>query len=155
MARVGRIVGAHGLKGEVKVEVLTDFIERLNVGRRLKLEGDWITVDAARFQNHRLILKLSGIDDVDSAKAHLWKYLESTDSAAPELDDDEYVTADLIGMSVSTRDGAELGCVADVLAKPAHDILVVGDHLIPAVKQFVKNIDRNARRIEVELIEGM
>lgn len=155
MARVGRIVGAHGLRGEVKVELMTDFIERLDVGRRLRLDTEWTTVESARFQSHRLILKLSGIDGVDAAKAWLWHYLESTDLTGPELEEDEYVSADLIGMMVSTTQGEELGPVDDVLAKPAHDVLVVGEHLIPAVKQFVKQVDPETRRIEVELIEGM
>ena len=153
--RVGRIVASHGLRGEVKVELLTDFVERLDTGRRLRLDGDWVTVESARVQSGRLLLKLSGIDHIDRAKELQWHYLEAPADERPELEEDEYVTADLIGMSVVTVDGEELGKVEDVMVRPAQDILVVAGILIPAAKQFVKKVDLTARTITVELIEGM
>ncbi|HTQ08976.1 MAG TPA: ribosome maturation factor RimM [Fimbriimonadaceae bacterium] len=153
--RVGRIAGAHGLKGELKVEVLTDFVERLDVGRRLLLAGQWTTVESAHLHSGRLLLKLAGIDDVDAAKSMLWQYLEAPEDERPELDEDEYVTADLVGMEVVTLEGETIGKIDDVLLMPAQDIFVVGKIMIPAVKQFVKSVDLANRRIVVELIEGM
>jgi len=153
--RVGRIVGAHGLKGDLKVEILTDFAERLDKGRRLRLKGDWVTVEAARIQKDRLIVHLSGIDKIDDAEALQWEYLEAPVDERPQLDEDEFVTADLIGMTVVTTDGTEIGAVTDVLLMPAHDVLVVGTVMIPAVKRFVKDVNVPDRRITVELIEGM
>jgi 16S rRNA processing protein RimM len=153
--RVGRIVGAHGLKGEMKVQVLTDFVERLEVGRRLRLKGDWITVSGAREQNGRLLLRLSGIDHIDAAKALFGEYLEAPADERPDLDEDEYVSGDLVGLVVVTNLGQEIGKVTNVLPLPAHDVLVVGDVMIPAVKQFVKQVDLKNGRIVVELIEGM
>ncbi len=153
--RVGRIVGAHGLKGDVKVEILTDFVERLEVGRRLRLKGDWITVKSARVQKDRLVMHLAGIDTIDAAEALQWEYLEAPSEERPELDEDEYVTADLIGLRVVTTDGEEIGKVDNVLLMPAHDVLVVGETMIPAVKQFVKKVDVPGGTITVELIEGM
>jgi 16S rRNA processing protein RimM len=153
--RVGRIVGAHGLKGEMKVEVLTDFVEKLEVGRRLRLKNEWVNVTAAREQNGRLLLKLSGVEDVDTAKALFGQYLEVPEGERPELDEDEYISADLVGLSVVTTGGKEIGKVTDVLLMPAHDVLVVGEVMIPAIKQFVKHVDLPNKRIVVELIEGM
>jgi 16S rRNA processing protein RimM len=153
--RVGRIVGTHGLKGEIKVEVQTDFIERLDVGRRLRLKGDWVTVEHAREHKGKLLLFITGIDHIDKAEALQWEYLESPEAERPELDEDEYVTADLVGLDVFTVSGEGLGPVKDVLLMPAHDVLVVGEILIPAVKHFVKEVDLADKRIVVELIEGM
>lgn len=153
--RVGRIVGAHGLKGDVKVELLTDFAERLDVGRRLRLKGDWVTVENARVQGSRLLLRLEGVDDIDQAKALQWEYLEAPEEERPELEEDEYATADLIGMEVVTIDGESLGPVSDILLMPAHDVIVVAGIMIPAVKEFVKDVDVEAKRITVKLIEGM
>lgn len=153
--RVGRIVGAHGLKGEVKVELLTDFVERLDAGRRLRMRGNWVTVEKARVQNGRLLLKLSGIDDIDDAKGAQWEYLEAPAEERPELEEDEYVTADLVGLEVVTLEGEVIGKVSDVLLLPAHDVLVIGEIMIPAVKRFVKDVDLAKKRITVELIEGM
>lgn len=154
-SRVGRIVGTHGLKGEVKVELLTDFVERLDTGSRLRLQGNWVTVEQARAQKDRLILKLSGVDDIDAAQALQWQYLESKSDAKPKLEEDEYVTADLIGLRVETEAGEELGKVEEVLPMPAHDVLVVGGIMIPAVKEFVRLVDVEGGRIQVRLIEGM
>ena len=153
--RVGRIVGTHGLQGELKVEVLTDFVDRLDVGRRLRLNGDWVTVKGARLQKDRLLLKLSGINDIDAAKEHQWDYLEASADERPELEEDEYVTADLIGLNVVTTSGEQIGTIDDVLLMPAHDVLVVGTTMIPAVKEFVRSVDLESRTVVVELIEGM
>src|SRR4051812_33836613 len=95
-SRIGRIVGTHGLKGEVKVEVLTDFVDRLEVGRRLRLRGDWVTVQSARVHKNRLMLTLSGIDHIGKAEELQWEYLEAPTDERPELEEDEYITADLI-----------------------------------------------------------
>lgn len=153
--QVGRIVGAHGLKGDLKVEILTDFVQRLDVGRRLRLKGDWVTVERVREQKGRLIMKLHGIDTIDEAEKLQWQYLEAPAEERPSLDEDEYVTADLVGLSVFTTSGEELGKVDDVLLMPAHDVFVVNGIMIPGVKQFVKDIDLKNRKITVELLEGM
>ena len=75
--------------------------------------------------------------------------------SVPELDEDEYFTEDLLDLEVFTTSGEKLGVVDDVLPYPAHDTLQVGEILIPVVKQFVKKIDLEEGRIEVELIPGM
>ncbi len=155
MNAVGRIVGAFGLKGELKVDPLTDFVERMHKGSRLRLKDNWVTVESFRIHKGRPLLKLSGIDDVDTAQALQWQELFSAESATPNLEDDEFLTEDLIDMLVVTTDGREIGRVEDVLALPAHDVLVIGAVMIPAVKQFVKDIDLDEERITVELIPGM
>lgn len=152
---VGRIMGAHGIRGQVKVEVLTDFLERLEPGSRLKLDDAWIEVEKSHWHQDRLLLKLSGIDSRSDAESAYHKLLLAQKDAELDLDKDEYISQDLIGMVVKTTSGAELGTVDDVLLLPAHDVLQVGKILIPFVKQFVKDVDTRARVIAVELIDGM
>jgi len=152
--QVGRIVGAFGLKGQVKVELLTDFEERLSAGRRLRLKDDWVTVETSSWHKNRLLLKLEGVNNVDAAEALQWEYL----SAPPddlELGEDEFLVSDLEGLKVVLADGTELGIVDEVAAYPAQDILVIGELMIPLVKEFVKDIDLEKGVITVELIEGM
>jgi 16S rRNA processing protein RimM len=155
MNAVGRIVGAFGLKGELKVDPLTDFIERMHKGSRLRLKDDWVTVESFRIHKGRPLIKLSGIDDVDAAQALQWQELYSAEAAKPNLEEDEFLTEDLIGLKVVTTEGQELGNVEDVLALPAHDVLVIGSIMIPAVKAFVKDVDLDEERITVALIPGM
>ena len=153
--RVGRIVGAFGLKGEVKVDPLTDFEERFLKGSRLRLKGDWVTVEAMREHKGRPLLKLSGVDDATAAEALQWQYLEAPVLETPELEDDEYLVEDLVGMKVLTMEGEELGEVDEVLSYPAHEILQVGEMMIPLVKEFVKEVDLDGEVIRVQLIPGM
>lgn len=153
--RIGQIVGAFGLKGEVKVEPLTDFWERFKKGSRLRLKGDWVTVEGYREHKNRPLLKLSGVNDATAAEALQWEYLEAILTDGPDLDDDEYLTDDLIGLKVVTTDGRELGEVDEVLAMPAHDVLQIGEILIPVVKEFIKEIDLDEEVITVQLIPGL
>ncbi len=155
MNPVGRIVGAFGLKGELKVDPLTDFVERMHKGSRLRLKDAWVTVESFRIHKGRPLLKLSGVEDIDAAEALQWQELFSAEKATPNLEEDEFLTEELIGMAVVTAEGQEIGHVKDVLALPAHDVLVIGSVMIPAVKEFVKDVDLVAKRITVKLIPGM
>ena len=152
--RVGQIVGAWGLKGHVKVQPLTSFGSPFEPGTRLRLDDEWVEVEACRWQKDRPYLKLRSVDTADQAEALQWKYLEAKEEDV-ELEDDEYLTRDLIGVRVETPEGEVLGKVDDVLAMPAHDVLVVGDILIPATKAFVLDVDLEGGMILVQLIEGM
>lgn len=148
-------MGAFGLRGQVKVKPLTDFLERLEEGARLRLNENWVTVEGAKWHKNQLLLRLSGVKDLTTAEGLQWAYLEAKADERPELDEDEYVTADLVGLLAQTSDGETLGTVSDVMLAPAHDVLIVGEIMIPAVKQFVKKVDLEGRTITVELIPGM
>lgn len=153
--RIGQIVGAHGIRGQVKVDPLTDFLERLSEGTRLFLNGDWVQVERFQIHKGRPILALSGIKDRNQAETLRGAYLEGVVTTRPGLEEDEFMVEDMIGMKVQTLEGRELGFVEEVLAYPAQDILKIGDILIPLVKQFVKSVDIDASLITVELIPGM
>ncbi|WP_158409298.1 ribosome maturation factor RimM [Fimbriimonas ginsengisoli] len=154
-SRIGQIVGAFGLRGEMKVQPLTEFWERFQKGARLRLKGEWVTVKSYREHKNRPLIKVTGVDDISAAEALQWEYLEAIIADRPDLDDDEYLTKDLIGLQVVTVGGTNLGIVSEVMPMPTHDVLVVGEVLIPVVKQFVKKIDIQGGAITVELIPGM
>ena len=152
--QIGRIVGAFGLKGELKVDPMTDFLDRFQKGSRLRLNGDWVTVESVRMHKGRPLVKLSGIDDATAAEKLQWAYLEGEQQEL-ELDDDEYLADDLVGMQVVSVSGELIGVVDEVLAYPAQDILKVGEIMIPMVQQFIKEIDLEEEKITVELLPGM
>ena len=152
--QIGRIVGAFGLKGELKVDPMTDFLDRFQKGSRLRLNGDWVTVESVRMHKGRPLVKLSGIDDATAAEKLQWAYLEGEQQEL-ELDDDEYLAEDLVGMQVFSVSGELIGEVDEVLAYPAQDILKVGEIMIPMVQQFIKEIDLEEEKITVELLPGM
>jgi 16S rRNA processing protein RimM len=152
--RVGQIVGAFGLKGQVKIQPLTDFAEtRFFKGARLRMGGEWVEIQAISSHKGRPLVKLKGIDTVEAAEALQWKYLEAADR--PKMGKDEFLVKDLLGLTVQTVEGETLGKVDDVLPNPAHELLVVGEIMIPMVAQFVKKIDLGTKTLTVQLIPGM
>lgn len=155
MVAVGRIVGEFGLKGAVKVEVATDFPERFDPGSTLILDGVPRKVERTTWHRGQARIKLEGIDSVEAARALKWKELLVDATDRPELEEDEFYTLDLIGLEVFDEQGRRLGLVDDVIACPAHDVIQMGDTLIPARQEFVRGIDLDQGRITVRLIPGM
>jgi 16S rRNA processing protein RimM len=151
---VGRIVSSHGLKGQVKVELLTDFPERLGKGQRLRLQDRWVTVKDSQPMKNRLLVKLEGVNSIEEAKALQWEVLSAIDNEL-ELAEDEFLVEDLIGLKVVTQDGIELGEVEEVLPYPAQDLLKIGDLLIPFAHEFIVQIDWDKEEITVKLLPGM
>ncbi len=153
--KVGQIVGAFGLKGQVKVLPMTDFMARFEKGCRLKLNGDWVEVESFSMHKGRPLVKFRGINDINAAEKLQWLFLEIPEPDRPELDDDEFLSQDLIGLKVTTDDGIELGVIDDIIAMPAHDVIKIGELLIPAVQEFVSDVDLDAGTMTVKLIPGM
>lgn len=152
---IGRIVGAFGIRGQVKVEPMTDFMERFGKGRKLWIGDDPYTVETCSMHKGRPLVKLSGVDTIDAAEKLQWTYLESATRQKPILEEGEFMTEDLIGLRVVTESGELLGKVDDVQSFPAHDTLIVGAIMIPAVKAFVKDVDLASGQLVVCLIPGM
>ncbi len=154
MIEIGQIVGEFGLRGHVKVKSSTDFAIRFKVGSRVRVGEVWTEIVECRWHNGRPVLLLGIASTITEAEGLKWAYISAEDTP-PELEADEYRTADLLGLEVFTPEGERLGVVDNVERYPAQDVLVVGEILIPAVKAFVTSIDLEARKIIVRLIPGM
>ncbi|HRK23221.1 MAG TPA: ribosome maturation factor RimM [Fimbriimonadaceae bacterium] len=152
---VGRIVGAFGIRGQVKVEPLTDFLERFDKGAVLYLDGEPLRITGSQIHKGRILLSFKEVPDANAAEKLQWKTLEADPIEDLELEEDEFLTEDLIGLLVLTEDGRPLGKVDNVLPYPAQDILVVDRLMIPAVKEFVRSVDLEKGQIVVRLLEGM
>jgi len=139
----------------VKVVPMTDFLERFEKGSKLRLKGEWVTVEGFKIHKKRPLLRLSGVTTATAAEGLQWEYLEIPTAQKPELEEDEFLSEDLIGLKVITVEGKELGEVDDVIPMPAHDVIQVGTLLIPAVREFVKEIDFDENVMTVQLIPGM
>ena len=155
---VGRVTTAHGIKGEVKVEVLTDFPERFERGSKLWLKGIERTIEQGRPQGRGIILKLRGIDTRNDAEALRGEVLTVPELA--DLDDEgAYYIHDLIGLRVEDSAGDELGKLFEVITTGATDVYVIrgpsGELLLPALDDVVTDIDLNAGRLVVDVPEGL
>ncbi len=152
--RVGQVAGAFGLRGQIKVQPLTDFAaERFRKGAPLRIDGKDVEVESSSIHKGRPLLKLKGVDTIDAAEALQFKLIEAPER--PQMGRGEFLSSDLVGLSVRMADGEALGNVDEVLPNPAHEILVVGEIMIPLVERFVKSIDVPGGSIVVELIPGM
>ena len=158
--KIGQIVNAVALKGEVKVYNYSGYKERYEELERVFVEDKAHTIEGVRYQNNVVILKLSGIDDRNAAEAAKGKYIYITEEDLPELPEDTFYIRDLIGMEVETAEGLRLGRLSDVIQGSAQDLYEVEREngkklLVPAVSEFILDIDAKKRVIKVHLIEGM
>ena len=160
--RIGKIVKTHGLKGEMKVYSFTDYPERFaEIDYLYMHESDKkYFIENIKYQKNMAILKIKGIDTIEEAENLIDTTLYIDQANLRELDEDEYMIADLVGMDVVLTTGETIGKVTDVLQYTANDIYVVhsesGDeYLIPAVKEFVPEINMSTKTITVNPVEGL
>ncbi len=158
---IGRILGPHGLKGEVKTEILTDFPDRFGLLEKVYLGEGFrpVVVEGHRFHNKRVILQLAGCKDQHEARALQGTLIYVPVEEAMPLEEDEYYLYQILGLEVWTTEGEFLGRVDEVLFTGSNDVYVVknGDQevLIPAISDVVKEVDITHARITVQLMEGL
>jgi 16S rRNA processing protein RimM len=160
---VGVIGRAHGVAGEVAVEVRTDEPERrFAPGQVLGEEGGsrLFTVRSVRDHSGRLLIKFAEVADRTSAEAVSGTLLTATaegDERPAELD--TFYDRQLIGLKATTPEGVEVGTVSSVLHLPAQDVLEVdtatGSRLVPFVAALVPEVDLDAGRLTIVDIAGL
>lgn len=158
---IGEIVAPQGLKGEVKVYPHTDFPERfrelqqigmqLNVKQPIKI----VTIQQVRVQERKIVLKLENIDSIDAAEALRGIRLYIPRSWAVELTDGEYYHHQLIGLQVITTDGDILGPIIEIWPTGANDVYETTLAMIPATKEFIREINLTEGRMVVQSIPGL
>lgn len=132
LVEVGHIGRAHGVRGDLYVDLLTDRTERLAVGARVQARDKWLTVEAARPAGTRWLVHFAGLADRTAAEA----FVNSTLMAEPlpALSDDGLYVSDLIGSEVVGADQQAYGRCVAVVANPAHDLLELeSGALVPIV----------------------
>lgn len=153
MIRVGQVVGAYGLQGAVKVLPLTDFSDRFDPGAKVMVEGTPRQVEWSREGQPGLVVKLRGVDNRTLAELLRGRYLEIPEVEAKELEGGRFYHRQVVGLSAVTASGAPLGVIAEILERPANDVWISREgtieHLIPAVKDAVLEVDLDAHRVVV------
>ena len=159
----GKVVTTHGVRGEMKALPLCDGAAFLAKFKRLFTTADGAgetRVLGVRAQGNVILLRLDGVNDMDAARAQVGKtyYFAKADAKLPE---GRYFIDDLIGCTVlHADDGRTLGIVAKVDHPGVQDIYIVRDaageeHWIPAVPEFVVDVDIAARTVKMRPIAGM
>jgi 16S rRNA processing protein RimM len=151
---VGLVRGLHGLRGALRVEVLTDNEERFTPGSVLHPEGSdrRLTVASAHREGPGLLVRFREIRDRDGAEGLRDAYLEVT---ATELPGETYYWHEIVGCEVSDSAGRGLGRVEEVFRVGESEVYVVrggvdGELLVPAVASVVRDLSPGQKRIVVD-----
>ena len=163
---VGRVVRAHGITGEVVVEIRTDDPDnRFAPGSTLRGRAkggavhDYV-VDSARDHAGRLLVRLAGVGDRETADSLRGTVFVIDSEDLPPIDDpDEFYDHQLEGLRVLTIDGAPVGTVAEVLHTAAGELLSVRaegrEVLVPFVSAIVRSVSLADQTIEIDPPEGL
>jgi len=165
LVAVGRIVAAHGLKGEVKAVALTDSPERLReirsvfVSREGSAGAELVKIASVRENGRQWLVKLDGVDDRTGAEALRGAWLSIPGSDRRNPPEGAYYPDQLAGLRVETETGEAVGTVSDVLRTGAQDLLAVDregrEILIPMVKALIKRVDLDSGKVVIDSIEGL
>lgn len=164
LMEIGQIVNTYGIKGFLKVVPYTDDItrfEKLNsIYIQTKKSLETVAIEEVKYSKNLVLLKIKGIDDINSAEIYKNCYIKIDRSDAVELPEDSYFIIDLIGVEVITDNGDELGNIIDVFSTGANDVYVVKNELgkqvlLPAIGDVIKNVDIKNKKMIVHLLEGL
>ena len=156
---VARITTPHGVRGEVKLQPLTDFPHRFAETESLLLaDGTRMVLESARLQRDTVLAKFKGMDTPEAWIPYRRQELFITEDALMPLPDGQYYIHQIIGLEVVDESGAVQGTVGDVLQTGSNDVYVVKtsdgkEILLPAIDTVVKRIDVPAGRMVVVLPE--
>lgn len=160
---VGQVVGAHGIRGEVKITVMTDFPARYRAGAKLYLGTELdcapTEIQAARPHKGMMLVKLSTVPDRNMAETLQGQYLLIPADQAMPLAEHEHYAHDLIGLAVETATGEALGTLTEVIFTGANDVYVIsgpaGEVLLPALRSVILQVDVAAGKMTVAVPEGL
>ncbi len=163
---VGKIVNTHGIRGEVRVIATTDFPkERFQNGAVLYLKqsaGEPLRLEVAGARQHKgmWLIKFKDYDNINDVQNFRDHELMVTEDEQQPLEEGQYYYHQIIGLTVKTLEGRELGTIKEILSPGANDVWVVerkgqSDLLLPVIDDVIKNVDLDKGEVDVELMEGL
>ena len=154
---IGRLQRAHGLRGELLMEVLTDFPERIVPGKKVYTgEGHTLrTFRSVRSMNQGALVAFEGFDSPESAGELRNQMVYVRTDELPELPDGEYYHHQLLGLTVVDQDGKSLGQLMEILQTGANDVYIIKspegvEQLLPATNEVILKVDLNQNIIQVK-----
>src|SRR3989338_1838012 len=164
MVVVGRILKERGAKGELTLMPFTDKTDRFSLLKEVfieKTDGSTVKKEIEKifFYQGKGVIKFTGINSGKEAGEFLKANISIPEKERIQLPENHYFVSDLIGASVITLDGEEIGKLTDVLQTKSNDVYVVTrkskERLIPAIKDVIKEVNIKDKKIIINLIEGL
>ncbi len=159
---VGMLRRPHGMRGEILMDILTDFPERLQAGKVVFVGEDHQeeTIDKLREHGKALLISFKSYNTPEAVAElrNQWVFVRAED--LPALPEGEYYHHELIGLRVVDEDGNPLGVVTHILDTGANDVYVIQPEsgpeiLIPAIDSVILNIDLRKAQIQVHILPGL
>jgi 16S rRNA processing protein RimM len=161
---IGKTIKPFGVKGEMKIEPMTDFPERFKDLNRVHLvspAGKEIVCDivSVRYAGESPLLVFSGFDSPEKARVLNGWFIKVPEESAVPLPDGQYYWYELIGMEVLSEGGEKLGAIVDIFETGSNDVYVMKrgrqEVYLPATKEVIKRIDKKARQMVIHLVDGL
>ena len=156
---IGKIVAPHGVRGDIRILPSTEKPDLFLDLEYLLLEGGKkLTVKNARFQKRMILVTTKEVTSMNEAELLRDKNIYIKAEDLPELEEDEFYVADLVGIPVYDLDGNQIGTFKDSLSTGSNDVYIIAvpgakDILVPALKEYFKEINLAEKRIVVKLPE--
>ena len=159
---VGFLRRAHGVRGEMIMDLHTDFPERFQSGRELVIGEDRrpMTLSSVRPHAKGMLVKFNGVETPEAAGQfrNQWVYVKATD--VPDLPEGKLYQHELFGFHVIDENGDSLGELIEILETGANNVYVVRDDkgkelLLPAIPSVILELDEERRVMRVHLLEGL
>ena len=157
---IGRIVNTHGIRGEVKVQPWCDDVSLFEtVGVIYTADGAKLTIDGVRYHKGNVMLQFHGIDNINQVEHLKGLVILAERENLPPLEPDEFYLSDMLGMSVM-ENGRKLGVFCDFVEIAGRKIYIIKmddgeEFMLPAVPEFIREIDITTRVMTVSLPEGL
>lgn len=159
---IGYLRRPHGVSGEIIMDLHTDFPERIKSGRKIYIgeKHESATIGTVREHGNGLLVKIRGYDSPEDIGRfrNQWVYVKAKE--VPPLPEGQFYKHELVDLDVFEDNGNPLGKLVEILETGANDVYIVRDEagreiLLPAIPSVILNLDMEARRITVHLIEGL
>ena len=162
---IGQIVNTFGIKGMVKIKPFTEKTKKKidnlkKVYIKTKKEKKEYEIEEIKYHKEMVLAKFKGIETIEEAEKFRNSYLLINRENEKPLEKGTYYIVDMVGLEVYTDEGDKLGILDDIFNSGSSDIYVVKNELgkqilLPAIKEVIKNIDMENRKITVHLIKGL
>lgn len=160
LLEIGKIVNTHGLRGEIKIQPWCDDSTIFEDIDYVIIDGKEYDILGVKYHKSSVILKLSGIADINEAEKYRNKTIFVTREMLGELPGGTYYICDLLGCGVQTVSGRFLGKIDDVIKTGSNDVYSVKNEngkqfLIPVIDEVIKNVDIENKMIIIEPLKGL
>ena len=156
----GKIVNTHGLKGELKVYSYTDNEKNVLKLKKVCINDTWYNVESIKLFKNMFLMKLKGVDSIEETQGLINSFVYREKRRDESNEDEGFFIQDLIGLDVVDEDSNSLGKLTEVFKTGANDVYEITSDdgkaiYVPAIKDVVKKIDINSKKMVIKLMEGL